>query len=400
MIFLLILLLAGGAGFWRLFQLRFEKGDIYPPYSSLRADPLGTRVFYESIEGLEDQQVTRSFRSLSKIQQPGTSVLFYLGFQMDKKNGNKDFEPLTDFVKTGGRLVLALGPEPRKWSSFQKPRTGLSRDRGATNAPVQEIDPETEPNWEMESSKYEWTRILSTITNLEHSTAKQPPPAIRQNGNTLPESLPWHGRRAFSEPSEDWDVLYAVDEKPVLLRRTVGLGEVILAGDSYLFSNEAMFKDRQPGFLHWLLRDRTQIIFDETHLGSVQSFGVSTLARRYRLHHLAVVAAIFALLFIWRQSFSFLPPLTIESNSKARVVHDASSTLAELLRRNMTLQQLLPVCWEQWKKSTGSGHRHSSALMQEAEAAIGKENSLQPKERRPLRLYQELTQILTRKKKL
>ena len=32
-----------------LFLLRFEAGDVYPPYSSLRADPLGTMAWYESL---------------------------------------------------------------------------------------------------------------------------------------------------------------------------------------------------------------------------------------------------------------------------------------------------------------------------------------------------------------
>jgi hypothetical protein len=33
-----------------LFELRFERGDVYPAYSSLRADPLGAMAFYESLE--------------------------------------------------------------------------------------------------------------------------------------------------------------------------------------------------------------------------------------------------------------------------------------------------------------------------------------------------------------
>ena len=33
--------------------LRFESGDVYPVYSSLRSDPLGTRAFYDSLEDLE-----------------------------------------------------------------------------------------------------------------------------------------------------------------------------------------------------------------------------------------------------------------------------------------------------------------------------------------------------------
>ena len=46
------LIVVFGAGVIRLFQLRFEAGDVYPPYSSYRADPLGTRALYQSLENL------------------------------------------------------------------------------------------------------------------------------------------------------------------------------------------------------------------------------------------------------------------------------------------------------------------------------------------------------------
>ena len=48
----LALLLAGGLvyGIAHLFALRYEKGDVYPPYSTLRADPLGAKGLYDAAE--------------------------------------------------------------------------------------------------------------------------------------------------------------------------------------------------------------------------------------------------------------------------------------------------------------------------------------------------------------
>ena len=37
------------AGLIQLFLLRFKAGDVYPAYSSLRSDPLGTQVLFESL---------------------------------------------------------------------------------------------------------------------------------------------------------------------------------------------------------------------------------------------------------------------------------------------------------------------------------------------------------------
>ena len=36
-------------GLFQLFRLRFAVGDVYPEYSSLRSDPVGTMAFYESL---------------------------------------------------------------------------------------------------------------------------------------------------------------------------------------------------------------------------------------------------------------------------------------------------------------------------------------------------------------
>ena len=43
----ILLVLALGYGLLHLFALRFAQGDVYPPYSSLRSDPLGKKALYE-----------------------------------------------------------------------------------------------------------------------------------------------------------------------------------------------------------------------------------------------------------------------------------------------------------------------------------------------------------------
>ena len=48
-VFLLVLFIAG---LGHLFSLRFEQGDMYPPYSSLRADPMGLKVWFEALQRL------------------------------------------------------------------------------------------------------------------------------------------------------------------------------------------------------------------------------------------------------------------------------------------------------------------------------------------------------------
>ena len=43
-------------GVIHLFALRFEAGDVYPEYSSLRADPLGLKGFYDALDELPHMQ--------------------------------------------------------------------------------------------------------------------------------------------------------------------------------------------------------------------------------------------------------------------------------------------------------------------------------------------------------
>src|SRR5690242_6328937 len=65
--FSVILLLVCAIGFVfgivQLFDLRFDVGDVYPPYSSLRSDPLGTMALFESLGRMSGLTLRRDFGS-------------------------------------------------------------------------------------------------------------------------------------------------------------------------------------------------------------------------------------------------------------------------------------------------------------------------------------------------
>src|SRR5229473_4914133 len=65
-------------GIVELFLLRFAAGDVYPPYSSLRADPSGTRALYESLEKIPGATVVRHLKPLSMLE-GAEGVVFYAG---------------------------------------------------------------------------------------------------------------------------------------------------------------------------------------------------------------------------------------------------------------------------------------------------------------------------------
>jgi len=78
-VILALLLLFFVAGVTHLFLLRFESGDVYPAYSSLRSDPLGTGALFESLKNLDGVAVQRNYQPLKAITLEPQTTLFYLG---------------------------------------------------------------------------------------------------------------------------------------------------------------------------------------------------------------------------------------------------------------------------------------------------------------------------------
>ncbi len=109
---LALLLICLLAGVIHLFILRFEAGDIYPAYSSLRSDPLGSRAFYESLGNFKDIAVQRNFQLPSLLKFEPHTTLLYLGAgaaanDLLPESLSKVFERLT---QSGGRLVFSFLP--------------------------------------------------------------------------------------------------------------------------------------------------------------------------------------------------------------------------------------------------------------------------------------------------
>src|ERR1700722_15764803 len=108
-------------GVWRLFELRFAHGDIYPVYSSLRADPYGARALFDSIAGVPGFAVSRNFRPLTKIP-PGPGTVFYLGVSPNNFEYQADqiFEDLEKLAAGGARVVIGFRQAPAE----RKPKSG------------------------------------------------------------------------------------------------------------------------------------------------------------------------------------------------------------------------------------------------------------------------------------
>ena len=99
-------------GLVQLLKLRFQGGDVYPPYSSLRADPLGSMAFFEALERMPDISVRRDFSADNRLPEGKATTYLHLGApsrEWEWIRGD-ELRTIEDFVTSGGRLVVAFAP--------------------------------------------------------------------------------------------------------------------------------------------------------------------------------------------------------------------------------------------------------------------------------------------------
>ena len=119
------------AGLVRLFMLRFEAGDLYPPYSSMRCDPLGTRALHDGLDEMDGVSVERNFTSIARGRDWAGTTLFSAGAQagdirFEGKGFMDSFEP---FVLSGGRLVVSFLPAGQKPPPVCKTSCGRPQEK-------------------------------------------------------------------------------------------------------------------------------------------------------------------------------------------------------------------------------------------------------------------------------
>lgn len=379
----LVLLVAGVLG---LFRLRFEQGDFYPAYSSLRADPVGTRALYESLGRLPGIQLERSFLPLGEldVSDPGTLFVIgcspgYLGWRPEA-----DYDRLNLWMSTGGRVVVALNP-----------RSGLiqrASDRVERELQTGEMDPEADdedeagetPPEETEASPADsgaaddpddeedtpvWLREVEMPWGLgmdrpvpedlfphahldEDAGESEPEVSL-----ALPEegvdagAMTWHGRVVFEPEDPAWQVRYRYRDQPVVVERKVGRGRLVLLADAWPFSNEALLMERHPDLLAGLVGPHRRVVFSEQHLMIRQNRGVMLLMREYHLEGLLLSLVVLAALYIWKELVPWMPVRETTEHPDAVEGKDTQSGFINLLRRNIPPRRLVSTCVDEWEKA-------------------------------------------------
>jgi hypothetical protein len=105
--------LAFAYGIVHLFALRFQEGDVYPPYSSLRADPLGTKGFHDALDELPQLDVQRNYRAIRRLRLPSPPTLVYAGVPSHAMWGAGELRDVEGLLTDGARVVIAFFPTGR-----------------------------------------------------------------------------------------------------------------------------------------------------------------------------------------------------------------------------------------------------------------------------------------------
>ena len=406
---ILVLIVCGAlfvAGVARLFELRFEAGDVYAPYSSLRADPLGTMAFYESLGKMPGISTRRDFSISNRLpQEPGTVYLHLAAetYQWDEVPDDL-YHEIQNFLGGGGRLVITYFPATRKPYRF----TDEDETNSIESAPLKSKGTNSPPEKVVKKKKKKGLTTDESWVDLEekwgfhagffelpqNGDVYEPVKVFNRSGQALPNSLEWHSGMIFTNCDAAWKTIYARGKQAVVIERKFGKGSVIMASDSYFVSNEAMTKDRHADLLAWLVGSGTRVVFDEAHLGTYESPGVAALMRQYRLHGLAAGLLVLAGLFIWKNSTSLVPPHMDEQRDDFVAGKDSTSGFINLLRRNIPTREIFDVCFAEWKKSAAPSKQFSNTRLQQAEAIFQAENSRPALQRDPVTAYKQISETL------
>jgi hypothetical protein len=213
--------------------------------------------------------------------------------------------------------------------------------------------------------------------------------ANRQGALPLEEKLSWHSGIFFRPKSPAWRTIYECERGPVVIERTFGAGSIVLAGDSYFASNEALLVERAPALLAWLVGSARHVIFEETHLNFREQPGVASLLRRHGLGGFVIGFLILIALWLWRNAtFTLAPRRDAAPSDEIVSGRDSFAGFVHLLRRGPAPAELLGVCLTEWGKSARPPNDHDARALS---AAIESEKN-------PVTAYNTITDMLRAKK--
>ena len=342
----LAILLAVGfaAAVIHLFGVEFATGDVYPEYSSLRADPKGAKLLFDSLAGIPGVSAERSYLPLDFL--------------------SDGFLP-ADFLSDDRTTLLLLGLDPESFAKDPSPylnSIGKLAARGNRVVAALQWDPERD-----------FPRADALAAMWQVSFGLDP----RRK----------HPYLYFAE-AKDWKVLESIGAKLFAMERPFGKGSVVLLANSDDFNNESTAAGDRLPLVSAAIGPNRRILFDEPHLGISETGSVVGLARRFHLMGMALGLGLCAALFLWKNASVFPPPAANQSVLPRHHLTGRTSLsgLLTLLRRHIPAHEVASICWREWT----TAHRPEVTPARASQA----EEILRHSAARPLDAARELQAVL------
>jgi len=434
----LLLALVLGAGFVvglaQLFVLRYEVGDVYPPYSTLRADPLGTKALVDALAELPHVEVRRNFKPLPKLRPAGPVTLVYAGVARHSYWSDEELLAFDSLVGGGSRAVFTFLPVERSQSDAEDKRADAEERHKKRNSEADKNgrkkkspddkkksgNPEKSTPGDKKDKKSDGDKkdqeeeedddAHKGLTSFEivaqrwgfsfgylpvdKDGAYNRHAALIEPGGHLESDISWHSALYFKDLKPQWKVLYMCGTMPVVIERKFGDGSIVLAADSFFLSNEALRGERHPRLISRVFDGPSPIIFDEEHNNLRDEPGIASLARKYRLHGVMASLFLLAVFFVWKNAVRFVPAYeaaAVESDIVAG--KESGEGFINLLRRSIQPSAVFDVCVAEWRKAFA----HKPREVARVEALRAQLATDPAKARNPATAYAAISRALARK---
>jgi hypothetical protein len=301
--------------------------------SSLRQDPYGTSLLFDSYERAGYQVERSQDEDSLSDQNPSQTTAFFIGGYPDDGWEMVDGKPqskgkfsarLEEFLAAGGRVILV------------------------------------EPAWELKSSSQGW--------DVQNEYSKDPyesvPAWLSPDPKAMPEGsekmyvaagAPWLKTDArwtalYSDPG-DFDGKANAHGHVYMAARPAAKGELVAASQEWFLLNETIKTHPNPVLLDSLTAGRPTIWVDETLHGLHQQQGALWLVQRYHLQT--------ALVFFWATLFALLWSMSGDlvqrpaRDGSAEIVRNgeaAGVAVQRLLQRSVPADRVAAECWEQFRR--------------------------------------------------
>ena len=301
-----------------------ESGELYPPYSTLRADPLGSKILFDSLAEMQGLRVERNFQMLASIKSMNPGTLFFMGgsgpnFVGESEGQLKEWESL---AANGWRLVFVFQNAMPKMDAnlevFKKENPKVK------SLPALAIF-------------LRWGMLLK----LRSATVTERAAIDRTPRNSA----------LYFEGDPTWQVISREkDGHASHVEKAMGKGSVALLSQIFPLSNEGLRERPNGELVSTLVGSNKRVVFDEFHNNIQETGSIGTLLRRYRLEATVALLMLAGVLFLWRNSTSLLP-MRASSAASAVLGRDTRQGMISLLQRSVPRDQLIGVCLAEWEKA-------------------------------------------------